>query len=270
MSISSEKLYTEPGSKEEQLLQEEQERVRNQMNNEFYDEEIGSSEEAFKPAKKTGAKKSKGKTIAVTLLITGTLVAGIIFGTKAVNSITETRTIDNLISSYQVENYVALPNEVTVDRAYDITFANGEKLKERLEKKNVDYVRINGQFYTKEGIDIALLTYKVTYTETVNATAVRRDGQTIYMAPEGFVLEGTKATKKTTETRTVVVPAGTDYSFVNFPNATDFELVNEEILHTKSYDVINNSTLICDVADGATLNENNECVGTLDIIPKKH
>ena len=57
MSISSEKLYTKPGSKEELELQEEQERVRNAMNNEVFDEEIGSSEEAFKPAKKTGKEK---------------------------------------------------------------------------------------------------------------------------------------------------------------------------------------------------------------------
>jgi len=249
MSISGEKLYTEPGSVEEKELQEEEAKVHS--NN-------------------TGAKPCKGKTVAATLLVVGALAAGIIFGTKAVHTIQDTRAVDNLIASYQVENYVDFPSTVTVDRAYDITFADGKMLANRLNENHVDYVRINGQFYTREGMDIALLTYKVTYTDTIDATKVTRDGQTIYMAPSGYTLNGNKAKKTTIETRTVVVPAGTDYSFVSFPEATSFELVGEEILHTLSYDVINNSTLICDVADGVSLNDNNECVGTLDIVPKKH
>ena len=268
MSISSEKLYTKSGSKEEQEFQRAQERML--RNEELFDQEIGSSEEAVAPRRnRTAAKKGKGKTIALTLLVVGALAAGTIFGTKAIHTIQETRSIDNLIANYQVENYVSLPSEVTVDRSYDITYADGARFAERLGTKNVDYIRINGQFYTPEGIDIALLTYNVTYKETVDATRVTRDGQNIYMAPTGYALEGSKASKYTTEARTVVVPAGTDYSLVSFPGAADYELIDEVILHTLPYDVISNSTLICDVADGATLNENNECVGTLDLAPKK-
>jgi len=272
MSISSEKLYTEPGSKEELELQKEQERVRNKMNNEIYDEEIGSSEEAFKPAKKqTGAKKSKGKTVALTLLVVGTLVAGSIFGTKAVHNLQATKRADDLIGNYTTEEYVMLPKQVTTDRAYDVTYVDGQKLVERLNNKNMGIININGQFYTPNGTNVAIITYKVSYTTMIDATKVKTDGQIVYMAPSGYVLDGKQAKKTVVETITKVVPQCDDYSYIKFEGASDWEMVGEPtIVATLPYEVIQNSTLICDVADGATLNEFNETTGTLDLAPKKH
>jgi len=272
MSISSEKLYTEPGSIEEMELQKEQERVRDTMNKELFDEEIGASEEAFKPAKKqTGAKKCKGKTVALTLLVAGTLVAGSIFGTKAVHNLIETKRADDLIGNYTTEEYVMLPKQVTTDRAYDVTYVDGQKLLERLNNKNMGIININGQFYTPNGTNVAIITYKVSYTTMVDAIKVRTDGQVVYMPQNGYTLDGTQARKTTTETITKVVPQADDYSYIKFEGASNWEIVGEpQIVSTLPYEVIQNSTLICDVADGATLNDYNETTGTLDLAPKKH
>ena len=119
-------------------------------------DEFDSSADQVRPSKKrrTGAKKSNGKKVALTLLLIGGIAASTIFATHAVHSINETIRVDNLINNYKVENYVTLPSNITSNRSYDITFADGEKVKQRLEKNNVEYISINGTFYTPEGIDI--------------------------------------------------------------------------------------------------------------------
>ena len=255
MSISSEKLYTEPGSEEELELQREQERVHRRRNN------------------NTGAKKGKGKKIALTILLLGGLTAGVIFGTKAVHSIQETKRVDALIGNYTTENYVSLPSVVATDRAYDTTFADGEKVVDRLDDKRVDYININGQFYTRDGINIKLVTYEVKYKLVEEPIQMTNEGTKFYMPPMHYGFHDAswnETYKYETQTRTVVLPADYDVNNVRFPGACDFALASEPIeLSTLPYEVIKNSTLICDVPDNATLNENNECLGTLDLAPKK-
>ncbi len=235
-------------------------------------DEVGSSEEQVTPSRKkhTGAKKSKGKKVALTLLLIGGIAAGTLFATHAVHSINETRRVDTLINNYTVENYVTLPSNITSNRSYDVTLADGEKVKERLEKNNVEYININGNFYTREGIDIELLTIDVTTTEKIAATRITSDGQTLYVAPYGYTLSGSRATRDNVERRTFIVPAGTDLNLVSFPGATSWEIVGEPtLIHTLPYSNIEESMLICDVPDGATLDEYNQCVGTLDLAPRK-
>ena len=92
----------------------------------------------------------------------------------------------------------------------------------------------------------------------------------MYMAPSGYALNGTHAIKYDTERVTKIVPVADDYSYITFHGASDWKLVTEpQIVHTLPYSVIQNSTLICDIPDGAVLNDNNECYGTLDLAPKK-
>lgn len=264
MSISSEKLYTEPGSNEEAELQREQERLHEGKNS--------SNDQIVRPRsrRRTGAKKGKGKKIALTLLVVGGLVAGSIFGTKAYYSHKETVRVDNLIAEYTTDDYVILPRVVSSDRAYDITYSDGAKLTDRLANSNINCININGQFYTPEGIDVAILTYDVTHITQVDAIRVNNEGQTMYMAPSGYALNGTHAIKYDTERVTKIVPVADDYSYITFHGASDWQLVTEpQIVHTLPFSVIQNSTLICDIPDGAVLNDNNECYGTLDLAPKK-
>ena len=250
---------------EDEMFLDEEHRV-------YPDPEYGDTQEARKQPRKskTGAKKSKGKKVALALLLIGSLAAGSIIGTKAFYSHQETKRVDTLINNYSVENYVAFPNEMTSERTYDITFSDGQKLRKRLEAKNVEYISINGNFYTKDGIDIELLTYEVTYTLVKDAIKVQSEGQTMYIAPTGYNLVGKKAVKNEKEIKQVIVPAGTDYNAVSFPNATSWEMVADpELISTSSYDEISSSTLICDIPDGITLDENGECKGTLDLVQKK-
>ena len=247
------------------------------IEDEFYEDEfnedIGSSKDAMYEApkrKRTKAKKGKGKKVALTLLLLGGLVAGSIYGTKAYYSHQETKRTDSLIASYMTDDYVVLPEIITSNRSYDITYADGNKLASRLEDKNVNYININGQFYTKDGIDIAIIPFEVTYVTQIDAIRVNADGQAIYMAPKGYTLNGKTAYKYDKEIITKVVPASEDYSYISFEGAADWNMVNEpQIVSTLPFEVIKNSTLICDVPDGATLDEYNECTGTLDLAPKK-
>ncbi len=245
--------------------------MSNREYDEMLDEEIGTSEEAmYTPNKASKKTNKKGKTIALTILVVGGLVAGSILGTKAYYSNKETRRVDNLIANYQVDDYVVLPRSVVTDRAYDITYANGEKLVSRLESKEIQYININGQFYTPTGEDIAILTYEVVYTEQVDAIKVNNEGQEIYMAPNGYVLNGTHAIRSISEIHTKVVPVSDDYSYIHFTGASDWQMIDEpQIVSTLPYDVIQNSTLICDVPDNAELNDQNQCIGTLNLAPRK-
>ena len=245
-----------------------------------FDEEIGASEEQVRrePRRnRTAPKKTgKGKKVALTILVLGGLAAGAIFGTKAVHSMQETKRVDMLLSSYVTENYVVLPNEVISDRAYDTTYADGAKVVSRLEDKNIDYININGQFYTKDGIVMTLVTFEVTYEKVVDSLKVSSDGVQFYMPPMGYGIHdraawvGQDSSKLEKITRTVALPADYPIDAVSFPGALEWHIVGEPaIITTLPYSVINDSTLICDVPDNATLNENNECVGTLDLAPKK-
>ncbi len=249
----------------------EEERLNSgSIEQEFYDPEVGPAEEGYPASRRRRRNKNKkGKKVALTILVLGGLVAGSIFGTKAYYSSKETRRVDNLLSQYTVEDYCVVPTHVTSDRAYDITFADGQKLVDRLNKNNIGYINIGGQFYTPNGNNIAIINYDVTYFVETNSITFTNEGQTVYAAPSGYQLYGKRAYKYITERKTVIVPEGSDYSQISFANATSWEMVGEpQIVSTLPYSVITNSTLICDVPDNAVLNENNECDASLQLAPK--
>ena len=218
----------------------------------------------------TGAKKKKGKAIGL-LFLTGAIVAGSIFGTKAFYSHQETKRAQELIANYKVEDYAILPSNVVTNRSYDITYASGEKITKTLLEQGINCVCINGTYYTPDGSNMAILEYQVTYAEQTDTIKVTTDGQTIYMAPNGYSLYGDNSIKFTTETVKKIVPVSTSYDYVTFPGSSAVEMTKEpQIISTLPYYMIDASTLICDVPDGATLNENDECNATLTLVPKKH
>lgn len=232
-------------------------------------EEI-QEEKQRQPKKKTGAKRSKGKAIGL-LLLTGVLVASPIVGAKAYYSHQETTRVHDLISNYREEDYTILPTNVVTNRSYDITYASGEKLNKALVEEGINCIRINGQFYTPDGSNMAIISYRVTYIEQTNPIKVTTEGQTIYMAPSGYSLYGETAYKYITEEVTKIVPVSTNYDYITFPNSVAVEMLAEpQIFTTLPYSMIENSTLICDVPDGATLNESDECNASLTLVPKKH
>ena len=91
------------------------------------------------------------------------------------------------------------------------------------------------------------------------------------MPPKDYVLEGEMSTKDNYEIKKVIVPAGTNLDSVGFTNSTGYELIEEPItIHTLPFSLIKDSTLICDVPDGITLDEHGRCTGQIDLVQKKH
>ena len=249
------------------------------MTDEEFDEQTGLHDEPVRQRPvRHGAIKGKGKVVALTLLILGGVVAGTIFGTRAYYSHQETRRVDSLISHYTInEDYVAMPDSIITDRTYDVTYADGAKVVDRLNKKNIEYARIDGQFFTKEGINIVILTYDVTREERKPSIIEKNDGATFYMPPMEYELpeNGTEkastSVRRVTERKTVVLPADTNIELVSFTGACEWKLVSDPLyVETLPFDAIKDYTLICDVADNATLDENNECPADMNLAPKKH
>jgi len=91
----------------------------------------------------------------------------------------------------------------------------------------------------------------------------------MYMAPTGYTLNGDTCYRDTTSEVVKIVPKSEtgDYSDVVVPDVTSYELIDTKEVSTEPYSAIKDTTLICDVRDGATLNESNECSATLRLVP---
>lgn len=224
---------------------------------------------------RTGARRAS-KTIA-TILIAASLVAGAAGVTyykivPAIEDKNETKRVVSLVEDFtNEEGLCVIPSEVTVNKNYDTRFADGSKIANELQIQGVKYCEILDQYYTASGSDIAILTYEVTTTEVCEAEKYSIDGTVIYMAPEGYVLDGTTCYRETTKYVTKIVPRSQEstYSSVTIPNVSKYELVDIKEVSTLTYDSICDQTLICDVQDGAVLNEENQCTATLRLVPKE-
>ena len=216
---------------------------------------------------KTGARVAK--TIAVLALATA-VGLGVYYGNQAVKDYQETDRAESLVASYMDEDrLVNLPEGVMINRAYDAKYCTGEKLVNELTAAEAAYCYINGEYYTEKGDTIAILTLEVTRTETREPIKVDVGGNVVYMAPEGYILQGNKCTKETITIETKVVPknANNDYSNVFIDGASKAEIISIDEVDSKKYSAMNGCDLIVDVADGAQL-ENNQTEAVLRLIPR--
>ena len=222
--------------------------------------------------KKTGAKKA---LIAISLV--GVLVAGGIglhYANEWHKDYKETQRAESLVVAYTKKEleFCSLPDEVIVNKAYDASFCDGEKLVEALNSNAIKYCEIDDTYYTPNGDDIAILTFRITNIESQAANKYEYDGNIVYMPPVGYDLNGAESQKETTSEITVYVPKSQngDYSGVSISNCSKSELIDCKEISTKPYSTITEQTLICDVDDNAKLNENNQCEAQLRLIQKKH
>lgn len=229
--------------------------------------------DAPKPKKekkaKTGGKTAKrvASAILAFAVFTGGFTA--YHGAKQFRS---DRRAKCLVESYTNEDGLCtLPEEVVVNKAYDIVYTSGSSLAKYLDKEEVKYCEILDQYYTVDGSDIAVLTFSTSAHIYEDATKVEFEGFTVYMAPEGYILEGSKCYKESNENIVKVVPrsATGDYSGYTIPGLENAEVVDVMETQTLPFSAIEDLTLICDVADGATLNESNECTAKLRLAQRK-
>lgn len=230
---------------------------------------LGSPAESPK-SKKTGA-KTVAKAISVIALTTG-LIAGSIYGAKVVYpEYQENKRVEQLISSNLNEDSICrISGPIMIDKAYDIAYADGETIADKLKDYGVKYCELLDQYYTIDGSDIAILTYDVVTTETIDAVKTEINGTAIYLAPEGYTLQKDKCYREITNQVTKIVPKSKtgDYSNVKISGVTSFELVDVQEIKTATFDSISDYTLICDVPDEAVLNQDGLCEANLTL--KKH
>ena len=211
----------------------------------------------------TGAKRVLA-TVGI-LAVLGGGIAATYVGINHIKGYQETQRAESLVAHYMDEDkLVSFPESVVIDQAFDAEYCTGEKLVASLTETGAQYCVIDGQYYTEKGETIAILTLDVTRTDTVDPIKVELNGQTVYMAPQGYVLENGKCTKEvvTRETKVVKRAENGDYSGVLVEGASKAVIVKVDEVDTKKYSSLNGYDLIVDVEDNAEL-VNGTCEGEL-------
>jgi hypothetical protein len=211
----------------------------------------------------TGAKRVLA-TVGILALL-GSGIAATYVGIDHVKGYQETKRAESLVASYMdSDKLVSFPESVVIDQAFDAEYCTGEKLVASLTESGAEYCIIDGQYYTAKGETIAILTLDVTRTETVDPIKQDLNGQTVYMAPQGYVYENGKCTKEvvTRETKVVKRSENGDYSHVMVEGASKATIVSIDEVDTKKYSSLNGYDLIVDVEDNAEL-VNGTCEGQL-------
>lgn len=268
-------------------------------NNEEFDERFELEESVESPAGKKSKKPEKegnkgkiartgaklGKAVVSLALVAGLGVgsyigAGAYFGFGPLKDFSERGRVNNLVAEYTNDDlFCSLPQETLINKAYDIKYASGEKFVDSLKRNNVKYCEVLDEYYTENGEEIAILTYNIATRDVVPATKVIFGGTVVYMPLEGYTLVGDMCYKEGTEQLIKVVPksATGDYSNITLDsNLTETatilnaSLINVKEVQTKTYDSILDMTLICDVADGAVLDQNNQCTAAFNLVPKSY
>jgi hypothetical protein len=231
----------------------------------FYEEEKQQQVQS-KPKnnkKRTGAKVALA-TIGV-IAVLGGGIAATYFGLNAINNRKETTRAESLIASYiDKDKLVLFPETVEIGQAYDAEYCTGEKLVSGLTDSGAQYCVIDGVYYSENGETVAILTLDVTRIDVVDPIKQDINGQTVCMAPTGYVLENGKCTKEVTtrETKVVKKSENGDYSHVMVDGASKAVIVSVEEAETKKFSTINGHNLIVDVEDNAEL-KNGICEGQL-------
>lgn len=235
------------------------------MQDGFYEEEKQQQvQQKPKNTKKgTGAKTAIAAIGVIAILGAG--VAATYLGLNAYNDYKETTRAESLVASYMDEDkLVSFPETVVIDQAYDAEYCSGEKLVAELTESGAQYCVIDGTYYTEKGETIAILTLDVTRTDVVEPIKQEVNGQTVYMAPAGYVLENGKCTREVTTRETKVVKRSEDgdYSHVMVEGASKAVIVSVEEVATQKYSSLKGHDLIVDVEDNAEL-VNGTCEGQL-------
>lgn len=215
---------------------------------------------------KTGAKKV-AKTIAGIVIAGGIVIGGIATAINLTNAYGSTRA-KNLVENYTVSDCLILPENVTITQAYDLNYCDGKRLYDAITKKGIKYCEVLDEYYTEDGRDIAVLTISGTYTEAIPAICEEINGVKVYTAPTGYILDGEKAYRVINKSYTQIIEKQSDYSNIQVNGLEDVSIDIKEVPSRLFTDILS-ETLIIDVPDGTTLNENHECSASFRLVPKE-
>lgn len=220
--------------------------------------------------KHTGAKVAIA-TISMVALLGLAATVGVDYVSGAKETYYETKRAEQLVEfNSNNGNICVIPEQIATNNSYDTKYCEGEQLVSELNENGIKYCEILDEYYTPEGKNIAILTYEVVTTEVIDAQKVEMNGTTIYMAPEGYTLQGNKCVKETVKNITKIVEAmdKENYKNIVIDGVTSYKLVDITEVSTKKYSEIASKTLICDVADTPILNEEGRYNAKLVLVPK--
>ena len=99
----------------------------------------------------TGAKVAIA-SLGVLALLGGGIIATLA-GIDFIEDCKESKNAESLVSiCIDSDRLVTLPEQIIVDREYDVKYCSGEKLIEELTEANAQYCCIDGQYYTEKGV----------------------------------------------------------------------------------------------------------------------
>ena len=215
---------------------------------------------------KTKAKKA-GKTIAAIVLVGGLTIGSIVTATHLANTISTSKA-KSLVANYTVNDCLTLPENVTINQAYDLNYCDGKTLYNAITKSGVKYCEVLDEYYTEDGREIAVLTITGTCTESIPAECVEINGAKVYMAPTGYELNviTDKISSLVKVIGSMIQASWSSNIRINGLNDVSIEITE---VHSRPFSDIISETLIVDVPDGAILNYNQECSASFRLVPKE-
>ena len=240
------------------------------MSEEIKNQNIEEQETQKTKKKHTGAKVAIA-TISIVGLLGLAATVGVDYVSGAKETYYEQKRAEQLVEyNSNSAKICVIPEQIETNKSYDTKYCEGEQLVSELNENGIKYCEILDEYYTPEGKNIAVLTYEVVTTDVLEAQKVEMNGTTIYMAPEGYTLQGNKCVKETVKNVTKIVEAMEDGNYENIAieNVTSYKLVDIKEISTKKYSEIASQTLICDVADTPVLNEEGRYDAKLVLVPK--
>lgn len=213
---------------------------------------------------KSGARVAKSVVSIALLLALGYGLHG------ANNELKDYKHISDLLKNYSEENACLLPSQAMTTACYDLKVSPGEKLVRTLKWHDIEYCRINGEYYTPNGIEIAVISLEVTRRDTKSSLAVDNSSGKVYAAPDGYTIVGEDCYKDAKEIITRVVPKSSNYDGIVATIGEEYtvsSIISIEELPSKTYAEIADKDLVCDVPDTAVPDENNNYPGTLKLVP---
>jgi len=179
------------------------------------------------------------------------IFSGITSSISNITSSKEARRATTLVNECTKNGVFSAPDVVNTDCAYATMYCDGENLVDAMEDAEVKYCEILDEYYTVDGRNIAVVTLEGERLDVVSPIKQEVGDTIMYFPPEGYELDGNVAVKPIKETvvRVVSVNMAGEPNYAEINDVRNFNVVDEKVYPTKTYDAIVDQVLIVDVPD---------------------
>ena len=148
----------------------------------------------------------------------------------------------------EILGYVPIPKTIETDKKEDYVLFPGQTLVNALNRNNVKYCTISGEYYTENGDNIAFIRtfQEIDATPVEMFDPVTKEIVIDYQAPVGYIVVGRKAQRIRTKTFVLTDGVITD----KMKRVEDGEFIEDiKIFSSKPYSSILNSDVVVDVPE---------------------